>query len=218
MVQRHRQLRQPRVSAALIKNDAGTWTLWGQNTYNGNTLIAGGLLVVNGQITGSTNISVNTGGALGGTGLITAPVTVTTGAVLAPGGSIGTLTISNTLTLSPGSTCVFDVSNFASDQVRGLTTVNYDGLLQVVQNGALSANGVFKLFDATNYSGVFASFDLLLPPETRYPVGMVKKLFLLDGMALVYRAHFAFIAVRFSRPRASTPPRSTALPRRCWTS
>ena len=147
------------VSANLVKTDAGTWTLWGHNTYNGNTIISGGILMVNGQITGSTNISVN-GGALGGTGLITAPVTIATGGALSPGASIGTLTISNTLTLSPGSTCVFDVSTFASDQVRGLTTVNYDGLLQVVQNGNLSANGVFKLFDATNYSGVFASFDL----------------------------------------------------------
>lgn len=66
------------------------------------------------------------------------------------------------------STCVFDVSAFASDQIRGLTTVNYDGLLQVIQNGDLSGNGVFKLFDATNYTGSFSSFDLpsLTPPLT----------------------------------------------------
>src|SRR5260370_933205 len=30
--------------------------------------------------------------------------------------------------------------------------------------------------------------------KTRYSAGMAKKLFLLDGMALVYRAHFAFIS------------------------
>src|SRR5436189_5539406 len=33
-----------------------------------------------------------------------------------------------------------------------------------------------------------------LPLKTRYFVVMVKKLLLLDGMALVYRAHFALIA------------------------
>ena len=63
---------------------------------------------------------------------------------------------------------MFDVDSFASDQVRGLTTVSYDGLLQVVAHGDLLANQVYKLFDATNYTGLFASFDLplLTPPLT----------------------------------------------------
>jgi hypothetical protein len=92
--------------------------------------------------------------------LIACGVTIGGGGFLAPGNSIGTLTISNTLTLAGGSTCVFDVSSSASDPIRGLTTVNYNGLLQVVQNGGRSGNAVFKLFDATTYSGSFSSFDL----------------------------------------------------------
>lgn len=156
------------VSAALIKNDAGTWTLWGRNTYNGNTTISGGLLVVNGQITGSTNISV-TGGALGGTGLITAPVTIATGATLSPGASIGTLTISNRLTFATGSTADFEVSKngpaAAFDQVRGLTSVTYGGTLKITLTGALNGGEVFRLFSANSYSvNSFDAFDLPPPP------------------------------------------------------
>jgi fibronectin-binding autotransporter adhesin len=165
------------VSANLVKMDAGTWTLWGTNTYNANTIISAGLLMVNGQITGSTNISVN-GGALGGTGLITAPVTINAGAALSPGGSIGTLTISNKLFYAPSSTCVFDVSASGCDLIRGLTTVTYGGTLQIVLNGALSANAVFKLFDATTYEGAFDFVDV---PTLPSPLAWDTSFLLVDG-------------------------------------
>ncbi len=152
------------------KKDAGTWVLTSSsiNTYSGATTISGGTLVMNGAILNSASVLVNGAATLAGNGLIVSPVTIASTAFLSPGSSIGTLTISNALTLAANSTCVFDVGAFASDQIRGLTTVNYDGTLQVVQNGNLSGNGVFKLFDATSYTGSFASFDLpsLTPPLT----------------------------------------------------
>ena len=40
----------------------------------------------------------------------------------------------------------------------------------------------------------FTFSRVTIPPKTHYPLRMAKKLFLLDGMALVYRAHFALIS------------------------
>lgn len=162
----------------LRKDDGGTWTLTGTNGYTGGTFIYGGLLVVNGALTGPTNVMVYNGATLAGIGFIAAPVTNVNGIISPGNASIGTLTISNALTLAAGSTCVFDVSTLASDQIRGLTTVNYDGLLQVVQNGDLSANEVFKLFDATNYSGTFNSFDL---PSLTSPLTWDTSFLTVDG-------------------------------------
>jgi autotransporter-associated beta strand protein len=148
---------------ALYKNDAGTWTLWSTNGYTGNTVVYAGQLIVNGAILGSTNLSVNAG-TLGGTGLITAPVTITAGGTLAPGPTIGsgTLTISNSLTLN--GTTIMQVSHSGYDRIAGLTSLSPGwSTLQVVVNGALVGGEVFNLFDSAYYDGSdFGSYNL--PP------------------------------------------------------
>ena len=53
-----------------------------------------------------------------------------------------------------------EVSHAATDRVTGLGTVSLGGTLQVVVQGTLSGNEVFKLFSATNYTGDFATYDL----------------------------------------------------------
>ncbi len=139
--------------------DSSTWTLSGNNLYTGSTTVTNtGTLLVNGVIGGS-GVSV-VGGTLGGTGLITAPVTIDVNGKLAPGASIGTLTISNTLTLS--GTTEMEVSHTAADKVQGLTSVAFGGTLKVVVVGNLTGTEVFKLFDAApgSYSGDFAAYDL----------------------------------------------------------
>jgi autotransporter-associated beta strand protein len=142
----------------LSMSGTGTSTLWGTNTYIGKTAIASGRLIVNGALLASTNITVNTGGTLGGTGLITGPVFI--GGTLAPGASIGTLTINNSLTLSNGCVAVMEVSHTAYDRVVGLSSVALGGTLQVTVTGTLVGGEAFKLFDATSYSGDFATYDL----------------------------------------------------------
>jgi hypothetical protein len=117
--------------------------------------------MLNGSFNGSP-ITVY-GGVLGGTGVISgAPLTVNSGGALAPGNPLGTLTISNSLTFAPGSTAYIRVqhsprtNNFA--EVIG--TLTESGTLAVSNaNGSTFAAGDrFKLFDATNYTGSFASF------------------------------------------------------------
>jgi fibronectin-binding autotransporter adhesin len=46
----------------------GTETLSSISTYTGATTVDGGILVVNGVLAGTSNVSVNAGGALAGSG------------------------------------------------------------------------------------------------------------------------------------------------------
>jgi autotransporter-associated beta strand protein len=159
------------VKSTLYKQDGGDWTLTGASTYTGSTYILGGLLLVNGSLTGTTNVIVGSGATLGGTGFIAGPVTVSNTAVLRPGGmSIGTLTISNTLTLLDGSTNLFVLAsagngNISNGQIQGVSTLTYGGTLKATLAGALMGGEVFKLFSANSYSNAFSTFDLpVLPP------------------------------------------------------
>ncbi len=154
----------------LLKEEAGTWTLSAANTYNGETRAYGGVLVVNGQILSSASLIVgdpatNTPARLAGTGFISSPVTVNPNGTLAPGNSIGTLTIYNTLNLS--GTAEMEVSPPTADKITGLSGITLGGTLKVTLTGTVTTNDFFTLFEATpgTYSGDFAVYDLpTLPP------------------------------------------------------
>ena len=93
------------------------------NTYSGGTTISGGTLLVNntnGSGTGSGAVTVDSGGTLGGAGIISGAVTVNSGGAFAPGNPLGTLTISNNLTLAAGSTTFVQVqhSPLTNDAVK----------------------------------------------------------------------------------------------------
>lgn len=163
---------------SLHKEGLGTWILSGSNTYTGPTAVNGGNLLVNGSIGGGT-VTV-TGGTLGGSGQISVPVTVNSLATLAPGNSIGTLTISNTLTLL--GTSVMEVSHSSNDKVRGVSTLSLGGALQVVVVGSLSGGEQFKLFDASSYSGDFSIYDL---PALPSPLGWDSSTVAVDGILKV---------------------------------
>lgn len=84
------------------KTGAGNLVLSGVNSYTGPTTISGGTVFVNspGSLPAATSVTVNSGGALGGSGTVEGAVTVNAGGALAPGASVGTLTVNNDLTLS----------------------------------------------------------------------------------------------------------------------
>jgi autotransporter-associated beta strand protein/T5SS/PEP-CTERM-associated repeat protein len=93
-------------AGAVTKSGAGTFTLTGNNTYGGQTTVSAGTLLVNGQAgansgTGTGPVVIN-GGTLGGTGRVGGTIEVNSTARLAPGASLGTLTVAGNTVLNLG--------------------------------------------------------------------------------------------------------------------
>ena len=144
------------------KQAAGKLTLTGTNSYSGDTTVSAGTLLVNGVI-GTSAVIVNNG-TLGGNGLIQGPVTIQSSGSLAPGTSIGVLTISNSLSLAGNTIMELNPAAGTNDLLRGLTSVAYGGTLTFSNlAGTITASSVFKLFSASSYSGTFATLSPASP-------------------------------------------------------
>ena len=159
-------------ATGLIKTNPGVLSLNNANGFAGGTTISGGTLLVNnatGSGTGSGAVTVANGGTLGGTGIISGAVTVNAGGTLAPGNPLGTLTISNNLTLAGGSAIVAQVQHAPlNNSVLVIpATLTNGGSLFVNGPLTLAAGDTFRLFHAAAYSSAFALVSL--PP---LPVGL----------------------------------------------
>jgi autotransporter-associated beta strand protein len=120
-------------TGTLTKQAAGRLVLTGTHTYTGATTVSAGTLLVNGTI-GASAVTV-TGGTLGGGGTINGPVSIQSVGRLAPGTSIGVLTISNSLALLGATVMELNAATRTNDVVRGLTTVTYGGTLTLSNLG-----------------------------------------------------------------------------------
>ena len=147
-----------------LTNLGGSPSMVAANTYSGGTTVKGGTLFVNntsGSGTGSGAVNVQSGATLGGAGIISGVVNLQSGGRLAPGNSIGTLTINSPLTMNAVSTNAFEVdgSTPTNDVVVLGSSVTYGGVLSIAPSGTFTAGQQFVLFrgaGATN-TGNFAS-------------------------------------------------------------
>jgi hypothetical protein len=90
---------------------------------------------------------------------------VNAGGTFAPGNPLGTLGISNSLTLAAGSVTFIPVqpATMTNGAAAILDTLTEGGTLVVTNLGGVLADGSrFKLFNASHFLGTFDSFDL--PP------------------------------------------------------
>lgn len=113
----------------------------------GLTKIGNGVLSLNG-INTYTGLTAVSAGSLGGTGVVSGPVTISATGTLAPGNSIGTLTISNSLTLAGNVVIELDSSAPQSNDVVNVTgSLAYGGTLTPTNLGpALVAGDSFQIF------------------------------------------------------------------------
>jgi autotransporter-associated beta strand protein len=155
-------------SGHIIKQSGNRLTLAATNSFNGSIFVNTGTLALaaNGSIANASLVSVtngavfdasaisgftlNAGQSIGGSGVVTGAVTVVSGATLSPGlaGVTGTLSFSNTVTLTGGATNSFDLSastNGANDQILVAGNFVFSGTNVVAIKYATLTNGTYRL-------------------------------------------------------------------------
>jgi autotransporter-associated beta strand protein len=178
-------------STTIVKNGTGTWILSGAETYVGATMVNAGTLLFDGTTpAGGGDFTVNSGGTLGGTGVIggttsnTPRVIVNAGGNLAPGdgGNTTGILTSNSLRLMPGSNFLVDINGTVVgtgyDQYRITASGASSGVAQfagsnlVVNVGAatLTPGDTFTILIRTNPSGNITLSDTFagLPNSTLF--------------------------------------------------
>jgi outer membrane autotransporter protein len=142
---------------SLIKNGTGTLMLSGDNVYTGVTTVNRGGLIVNGSIATSSLLTVNDGTFVGGVGQL--PSTTINGGTLAPGNSIGTITVNGNLTFVGAGNYLVEVSLTAADRTNVTGTAALGGSMTLVATGGVYQIGKkYTLLNATGgVSGTFGT-------------------------------------------------------------
>ncbi len=130
------------------------WTVSGSGTFATSASVDSGRLAVNGTLTTSA-LSILSGGVLGGTGLVAGAVT--NGGTIAPGNSIGTLTMASVL-FSPNSLFLVEIDPSSADKlvVTGTATIDPTAKVSVMPQAGVYTSGMeYLILDAGTRSGEF---------------------------------------------------------------
>jgi autotransporter-associated beta strand protein len=140
------------------QNGSGMLTLSGLNTYTGLTNVNAGTLSVNGSIASSSLTTVNAGGTLGGNG--TVGNTTINGGTLAPGNSIGTLSVQGNLVFTAAASYMVEVSPSNADRTNVTGTATLGGA--TVKASFAAGTYVAKQYTILNATGgVSGTFNTL---------------------------------------------------------
>jgi autotransporter-associated beta strand protein len=101
-------------SVGIRKTGVGKWILTGDNSYTGATNVEAGTLLINGNQSSATGLTtVSAGATLGGTGTLGGGLTST--GTVAPGASVGTLSVGGNVTMGEGAVFAAELSGATSD-------------------------------------------------------------------------------------------------------
>ena len=142
---------------AFNKIDSSIWSLTGTATYAGPVNVNGGTLAVNGNLASASLLTVNPGGTLGGNGIVGA--TAINGGTLAPGNSIGTLTVGS-LTMTAASTYLVQIEGAASDRTIITGTAAIAGKVSVDPLTRLTSTSTYTIVNAGTLTGTFDTVSL----------------------------------------------------------
>jgi autotransporter-associated beta strand protein len=131
----------------------GKTILTAVNSYTGPTFVDGGTLSVNGSIA-SSPVFVNFGGTLGGNGIV-GPTTIFAGGTLAPGNSVGTLTVNGNLVFATASLYMVEVQGNAADRVNASGTATLAGTVALTYLGGNLSRSYTILSAAAGLGGTF---------------------------------------------------------------
>lgn len=125
-------------AGGLTKIGLGTATLAAVNTINGSVAINAGALNVSGTLS-ALDVQVNSGGTLMGRGNVIAPIFVNSGGTLSPGDAIGTMSVTDRVTMRAGSTLAIDIDGRVYNSAGGSGT--YDRVVVAGTAGTFIAGG-----------------------------------------------------------------------------
>jgi autotransporter-associated beta strand protein len=163
----------------LAKYGTGTLTITGSPSFSGNSTIHAGRLVVASGATLPGDVNV-VGGTIGGSGVITGTVTVQSAAVMCPGNSIGTLSMSG-LTLNPGAITLVELDPTLSSLISVSGTASLAGNVEVIQDaGTYPMRGHYEILTAGNVVGAFDSSVLGANPGFSFSLSQLGNIIYLN--------------------------------------
>lgn len=184
-------------TGGLTQAGNGMLTLTGTSTYSGATTVDAGTLVVNGSIANSI-VDVNDGATLMGAGTI-GGLSLNSGATLATGNSIDTLTVDGDVVFEAGSIFEVEVEADGSTDVlaaTGTATINGGTVdVQASDVGTWSATTDFSILTADG--GVTGEFDTVtsnlafLTPTLSYDANSVQLTLTRNDISFDERARIA---------------------------
>jgi fibronectin-binding autotransporter adhesin len=151
-------------AGALTKAGAGILTLNGINTYSGLTAVSAGTLAIgdvnnpNASVAGSIAVDA---GTLQGHGNVLGTLT-NFGGTVAPGGSIGRLTVGQ-FTQGPNGTLRIEVSPTVASQLRVLGAANLNGTLALAYQPGSYTAARYPILTASSITGTFPNVTGTVP-------------------------------------------------------
>jgi uncharacterized protein with beta-barrel porin domain len=144
------------------KIGSSVWTLTGTSTFAGAVNVNAGSLLVNGDISAASGLTVNAGGTLGGNG--TVGTTTINGGALAPGdNAIGTLAVHGSLAFTAAASYLVEVSAASADRTNATGAATLAGTVAVTSpTNSFRFNSDYTILTSAGLSGT--QFNALTTP------------------------------------------------------